>query len=102
MIIQLSQKNVPINSEILSALILHHPLSINVETFGTGKIADEKIAELISKTFDLRPGAIIRDLDLRKPVYQKTAAYGHFGRDDVDFTWERTDKAAALRIAAGL
>jgi S-adenosylmethionine synthetase len=57
---------------------------------------------LISEHFDLRPGAIIRDLDLRKPIYQKTAAYGHFGRDDIEFTWERTDKAAALKKAAGL
>jgi S-adenosylmethionine synthetase len=88
--------------QVAYAIGVAHPLSINVETFGTGKIADEKIADLISKTFDLRPGAIIRDLDLRKPVYQKTAAYGHFGRDDVDFTWERTDKAADLRKLAGL
>ncbi len=88
--------------QVAYAIGVAHPLSINVETFGTGKIADEKIAELISQTFDLRPGAIIRDLDLRKPIYQKTAAYGHFGRDDVDFTWERTDRAAALKKAAGL
>jgi S-adenosylmethionine synthetase len=73
-----------------------------VETFGTGKIPDERISELISEHFDLRPGAIIRDLDLRKPIYQKTAAYGHFGRDDIEFTWERTNKAAALKKAAGL
>jgi S-adenosylmethionine synthetase len=88
--------------QVAYAIGVAHPLSINVETFGTGKIPDEKIAELISKHFDLRPGAIIRDLDLRKPIYQKTAAYGHFGRDDIEFTWERTDKAAALRKAAGL
>ena len=79
-----------------------HPLSVNIETFGTGKIPDDKIAELILEHFDLRPGAIIRDLDLRKPIYQKTAAYGHFGRDDIEFTWERTNKAAALKKAAGL
>ena len=79
-----------------------HPLSINVETFGTAKIADEKIAKLIDEHFDLRPGAIIRDLGLRKPIYRKTAAYGHFGRDDIEFPWERTDKAAALKSAAGL
>ena len=79
-----------------------HPLSVNVETFGTGKIADDKIGELISKHFDLRPGAIIRDLDLRRPIYRKTAAYGHFGRDDIEFPWERTNKADALRKAAGL
>ena len=88
--------------QVAYAIGVAHPLSINVETFGTGKIADEKIAQLIAQTFDLRPGAIIRDLDLRKPIYQKTAAYGHFGRDDVDFTWERTNKAADLRKLAGL
>ncbi len=78
------------------------PLSINVETFGTGKIDDEKIAEIIDEHFDLRPGAIIRDLDLRRPIYRKTAAYGHFGREDADFTWEKTNKAAELKAAAGL
>jgi S-adenosylmethionine synthetase len=88
--------------QVAYAIGVAHPLSINVETFGTGKIDDEKIAKLISQNFDLRPGAIIRDLDLRKPIYQKTAAYGHFGRDDQDFTWERTDKADILRKAAGL
>src|SRR5664280_623648 len=79
-----------------------HPLSVNVETLDTGKIADEKIVRLILEHFDLRPGAIIRDLDLRRPIYRKTAAYGHFGRDDVQFPWENTDKAPALRKAAGL
>jgi S-adenosylmethionine synthetase len=88
--------------QVAYAIGVAHPLSINVETFGTGKIADEKIAKLIAETFDLRPGAIIRDLDLRKPVYQKTAAYGHFGRDDVKFTWEETNRADVLRRAAGL
>ncbi len=88
--------------QVAYAIGVAHPLSINVETFGTGKIADEKIARIISEHFDLRPGAIIRDLDLRKPIYQKVAAYGHFGRDDLDLTWERTDKAEALRKAAGL
>jgi S-adenosylmethionine synthetase len=78
------------------------PLSINVETFGTGVIPDEKIAELIEQHFDLRPGAIIRDLGLRKPIYRQVAAYGHFGRDDLDLPWERTDRAEALRQAAGL
>jgi S-adenosylmethionine synthetase len=77
-------------------------LSINVETFGTGKIGDDEIAKLIAENFDLRPGAIIRDLDLRRPIYRKTAAYGHFGRDDVQFPWENTDKAADLKKAAGL
>ncbi|HBG74974.1 MAG: methionine adenosyltransferase [Chloroflexi bacterium GWB2_49_20] len=88
--------------QVAYAIGVAHPLSVNVETFGTGKIPDERISELISEHFDLRPGAIIRDLDLRKPIYQKTAAYGHFGRDDIEFTWERTDKAAALKKAAGL
>ena len=88
--------------QVAYAIGVAHPLSINVETFGTGKIADEKIAQLIGELFDLRPGAIIRDLDLRKPIYQKTAAYGHFGRDDVKFSWEETNKADELRRAAGL
>ncbi|MFC2065075.1 methionine adenosyltransferase [Chloroflexota bacterium] len=88
--------------QVAYAIGVAHPLSVNVETFGTGKISDESISELISEHFDLRPGAIIRDLDLRKPIYRKTAAYGHFGRDDIEFTWERTDKAEALRKAAGI
>ncbi len=88
--------------QVAYAIGVAHPLSINVETFGTGKIPDEKISDLVTKHFDLRPGAIIRDLDLRKPIYQKTAAYGHFGRDDIEFAWERTDKAAALKKAAAL
>ena len=88
--------------QVAYAIGVAHPLSVNVETFGTAKIADEKIAKLIDETFDLRPGAIIRDLGLRKPIYRKTAAYGHFGRDDIEFPWERTDKAAALKKAAGL
>jgi len=88
--------------QVAYAIGVAHPLSVNVETFGTGKIADEKIASLISEYFDLRPGAIIRDLDLRRPIYRKTAAYGHFGRDDIEFPWEKTDKAAALKKAAAL
>jgi S-adenosylmethionine synthetase len=88
--------------QVAYAIGVAHPLSVNVETFGTAKIADEKIAALINEFFDLRPGAIIRDLGLRKPIYQKTAAYGHFGRDDIEFPWERTDKAQALKQAAGL
>ena len=88
--------------QVAYAIGVAHPLSVNVETFGTGRVADEEISELISKHFDLRPGAIIRDLDLRRPIYQKTASYGHFGRDDIEFTWERTDKAEALRKAAGI
>jgi len=88
--------------QVAYAIGVARPLSINVETFGTGKIDDSRIADLINTHFDLRPGAIIRDLDLRKPVYQQVAAYGHFGRDDLDLTWERTDKADLLRDAAGL
>jgi S-adenosylmethionine synthetase len=78
------------------------PLSVNVETFGTGVISDDEIADLVLEHFDLRPGAIIRDLGLRKPIYQQVASYGHFGRDDLDLPWERTDKVDALRQAAGL
>jgi len=88
--------------QVAYAIGVAHPLSVNVETFGTAKIADEKIAQLISEQFDLRPGAIIRDLNLRRPIYRKTAAYGHFGRDDIEFPWEKTDKVDALRKAAGL
>jgi S-adenosylmethionine synthetase len=88
--------------QVAYAIGVAHPLSVNVETFGTAKISDEKIAALVSEFFDLRPGAIIRDLDLRRPIYRKTAAYGHFGRDDIEFPWEKTDKAEALRKAAGL
>ncbi len=76
------------------------PLSINVETFGTGTIEDKNISELISEVFDLRPGAIIRDLDLRRPIYRPTASYGHFGRDDLDLPWERTDRIDALQASA--
>ena len=88
--------------QVAYAIGVAHPLSVNVETFGTARIADEKISALVDEYFDLRPGAIIRDLGLRKPIYRKTAAYGHFGRDDIEFPWERTDKAEALKKAAGL
>jgi S-adenosylmethionine synthetase len=73
-----------------------------VDTFRTERIPVERIEELVREHFDLRPAAILRDLDLRRPIYAKTAAYGHFGRDDHDFSWERTDKAEALRHAAGI
>jgi S-adenosylmethionine synthetase len=86
--------------QVAYAIGVAHPLSVNVETFGTGCIPDEEIAQLISENFDLRPGAIIHDLDLRRPIYRQTAAYGHFGRDDLDLPWERTDKAEALRQSA--
>ncbi len=88
--------------QVAYAIGVARPLSVNVETFGTGKIDDSRIAELINEFFDLRPGAIIRDLDLRRPIYQQLASYGHFGRDDLDLTWERTNKADLLREAAGL
>ncbi|HPP64141.1 MAG TPA: methionine adenosyltransferase [Anaerolineales bacterium] len=88
--------------QVAYAIGVAHPLSVNVETFGTGRIADGKIASLIVEHFDLRPGAIIRDLNLRRPIYRKTAAFGHFGRDDVQFPWEETNKAEALKQAAGL
>ena len=78
------------------------PISVAVETFDTNRVDSDTIHDLVAKHFDLRPAAIIRDLDLRRPIYQPTAAYGHFGRDDLDLTWERTDKAAALRADAGL
>lgn len=88
--------------QVAYAIGVAKPLSVNVETFGTGKIADDRIAELINQHFDLRPGAIIRDLDLRRPIYRKTAAYGHFGRTDIEAPWENTSRAAALRKAAEL
>jgi S-adenosylmethionine synthetase len=73
-----------------------------VETFGTGVLPDSQISRLVEAEFDMRPGAFRQYLDLHRPIFQKTAAYGHFGRQDPDFTWERTDRAAALRAAAGL
>ena len=84
------------------AIGVAHPLSISVETFDTGRIPDEQLVALIRKHFDLRPGAIIRDLKLRRPIYQATAAFGHFGRTDIDAPWENTDKAALLRAESGL
>ena len=86
--------------QVSYAIGVARPVSISVETFGTNKVPDETIADLITKHFDLRPGAIIRDLNLRTPIYKQTAAYGHFGRDDLDLPWERTDKAAILRREA--
>jgi S-adenosylmethionine synthetase len=88
--------------QVAYAIGVAHPLSVLVETFGTEHVPVARIEELVDEHFDLRPAAILRDLDLRRPIYSKTAAYGHFGRVDRDFTWERTDKAAALREAAGL
>jgi S-adenosylmethionine synthetase len=88
--------------QVAYAIGVAHPLSVLVDTFGTEAIPVPRIEELIREHFDLRPAAILRDLDLRRPIYAKTAAYGHFGREDGDFTWERTDRAEALREAAGL
>jgi len=88
--------------QVAYAIGVAKPFSILVETFGTERVPVAKIETLVSEHFDLRPAAILRDLDLRRPIYSKTAAYGHFGREELDFTWERTDKAAALRAAAGL
>jgi S-adenosylmethionine synthetase len=88
--------------QVAYAIGVAHPLSVLVDTFGTEAIPVPRIEELVREHFDLRPAAILRDLDLRRPIYAKTAAYGHFGREDGDFTWERTDRADALRAAAGL
>ena len=88
--------------QVAYAIGVAHPVSVQVETFGTEVIPVEQIEALVKQVFDFRPAAIVRDLDLRRPIYRKTAAYGHFGRTDPDFTWERTDKAATLRAAAGL
>ena len=88
--------------QLAYAIGVAHPVSIMVDTFGTGKIDDEKIVALVQKTFDLRPAGIIKMLDLRRPIYRQTAAYGHFGRTDVDLPWEKTDKAELLKKEAGL
>ena len=88
--------------QVAYAIGVAHPMSLNVDCFGTEKLALSRIEELVREHFDLRPAAIIRDLDLLRPIYAKTAAYGHFGRDDRDFTWERLDKVDALRAGAGL
>jgi S-adenosylmethionine synthetase len=88
--------------QVAYAIGVAHPVSLELDAFGTEKIPIGRLEELVREHFDLRPGAILRDLDLCRPIYAKTAAYGHFGRDDHDFTWERTDKAEALRKAAGL
>ena len=88
--------------ELAYAIGVAEPISVLVETFGTAKVEEEKIEELVKKHFDLRPAAIIRDLDLRRPIYRQTAAYGHFGRTDVNLPWEQTDKAEILKSEAGL
>ena len=88
--------------QLAYAIGVARPISISVETFGTGTVPDETLVQLIEEHFDLRPGAIIRDLRLRRPIFRPTAAYGHFGRTDIDAPWERTDKAEALRAGAGI
>jgi S-adenosylmethionine synthetase len=88
--------------QVAYAIGVAHPVSVMVETFGTEEVPRSRIQALIDEHFDLRPGAFRRALDLHRPIYKKTAAYGHFGREDEDFTWERTDRADALRRAAGL
>ena len=83
--------------ELAYAIGIAEPVSILVDSFGTGKLSDDRLSEIVAENFDFRPAAIIKALDLRRPIYRKTAAYGHFGREDADFTWERTDKAEALK-----
>ncbi|MBC8059314.1 MAG: methionine adenosyltransferase domain-containing protein, partial [Clostridiaceae bacterium] len=83
--------------ELAYAIGVAKPVSIEVDTFGTGKVPDDKIVEIITKVFNLRPAAIIRDLDLRKPIFRQTAAYGHFGRNDLDLSWERLNKVEEIK-----
>lgn len=88
--------------QVAYAIGVAEPVSVMVDTFGTGKISDDKITEIVRSVFDLRPAAIIRDLDLRRPIYAQTASYGHFGRTDIELPWEKTDKAALIREKAGI
>jgi S-adenosylmethionine synthetase len=88
--------------QVAYAIGVAHPVSVMVETFGTERVPRSQIVQLVDEHFDLRPGAFRQYLDLHRPIYRKTAAYGHFGREDHDFTWEKTDKADTLREAAGL
>ena len=88
--------------QLAYAIGVAQPVSVLVDTFGTGKIDDDKIADLVRKNFSLSPASIIKALDLRRPIYKQTAAYGHMGRTDIDLPWERTDKAASLKEQAGL
>ena len=85
--------------QLAYAIGVARPVSVRVDTFGTGTVSDVVLEEAVNKVFDLRPAAIIRDLDLRRPIYRQTAAYGHFGRADLDLPWERTDKVDALKAA---
>ena len=88
--------------QVAYAICVAKPMNVTVYTEGTGVMSDEKLSALVQEHFDLRPKGIIQMLDLLRPIYEKTAAYGHFGRDEPEFTWEKTDKATALRAAAGL
>ncbi len=88
--------------QLAYAIGVARPLAINIQTFGTGRVPDDRLVNLVDQTFDLRPGAIIRNLELRQPIYRQTAAYGHFGRDDLDLPWERTDRVDELRASAGV
>ena len=88
--------------EVAYGIGIARPISLTVDSFGTGKLPDDRIQQLVERHFDLRPASIIDSLDLRRPIYQQTAAYGHFGREDLDVPWERTDKAALLAADAGL
>lgn len=88
--------------QLAYAIGVAQPVSVMIDTFGTGKVDEERISEIVRKLFDLRPAAIIRDLNLRRPIFRKTAAYGHFGRMDEDFTWEKTDKVEAILREAGM
>ena len=82
--------------QLAYAIGVAQPVSVRVDTFGTGRVSDEDLSDAVQQVFDLRPAAIIRDLDLRRPIYRQTAAYGHFGRSDLDLPWERTDRTDAL------
>jgi S-adenosylmethionine synthetase len=86
--------------QLAYAIGVAHPVSVLVQTFGTGVLPDDRLSAIVQNSFDARAGALVRELDLRRPIFRKTAAYGHFGRNDAEFTWERTDKAEALRDAA--
>ncbi len=88
--------------QLAYAIGVSKPVSILIDTFGTSKVDEEKLSKAVSEVFDLRPAAIIKQLDLRKPIYSKTASYGHFGREDMGFTWEKTDKAQELKAKLGL
>ena len=88
--------------QIAYAIGVADPVSVHVNTYGTGKTSDERIAEIIKKAFPLRPSQIIKHLNLRRSIYKKTAAYGHFGREDPDFTWEKTDRIEEIRKEAGI